>query len=129
MTKTASPIRTCRCARKNIMGPRLIKVAALLLAAGFMGCSAESLVARGYVTERTANGFIISIGSDDGIQTGDTLRIVRPFSTKKTILAGKVEVVQVLGDNSSVIKILRGAIISGDRIEKWVPKTKHHSKK
>ena len=129
MNKRAFSIRTCRYARKNIMRPRLTKIAVVLLAAGFIGCSAESLVARGYVTERTANGFIISIGSDDGIQTGDTLRIVRPFSSNVKEIAGKVMVVRVLGDNSSVIKILTGKIISGDRIEKWVPKTKHHLKR
>ena len=122
MTKRASPIPTCRCVRKDIMRARPIQVAVVLLAAGFIGCSAESLVARGYVTGRTADGFIISIGSDDGIQTGDTLRIVRPFSSNVKEIAGRVMVVRVLGDNSSAIEVLNGRILPGDRIEKWMPK-------
>ena len=102
------------------MGRRLLQVLVILLAAGFIGCSTESFVARGYVTGHTANGFIISIGSDDGIQAGDTLRIVRPFSTNVKEIAGKVVVVRVIGDNSSVIEVLNGTIEPGDRIEKWV---------
>ena len=126
MTKSASSVRTRRYERKNIMGRRLLQVLVILLAAGYIGCSAESLVARGYVTGRTANGFIISIGSDDGIQTGDTLRIVRPFSSNVKEIAGKVMVVRVLGDNSSVIEVLNGRIEPGDRIEKWVRKSEDH---
>ena len=122
MTKSASSISTYRDVRKNIMRARLIEVAVVLLAVGFIGCSAESLVARGYVTGRTANGFIISIGSDDGIQNGDTLRIVRPFSSNVKEIAGKVMVVRVLGNNSSAIEVLNGRILPGDRIEKWMPK-------
>ena len=102
------------------------KVFVVLLTAGIIGCSAESLIARGYVTGRTANGFIISAGSEDGVQIGDTLQIVRPFSTKKTVIAGEVSVIQLLGNNSSVIKVLSGNILPGDRIEKWVRKPKEH---
>lgn len=102
------------------------QVFVVLLTAGMIGCSAESLVARGYVTGRTANGFIISAGSEDGIQTGDTLQIVRPFSTKKTVIAGKARVIQLVGTNSSIIKVLSGNILPGDRIEKWVRKPKEH---
>ncbi len=122
MTENASSIRTRRYEKKDIIGRRLLHVLVILLAAGFIGCSAESLVARGYVTGRTANGFIISIGSDDGIQTGDTLRIVRPFSSNVKEIAGRVMVVRVLGDNSSAIEVLNGRILPGDRIEKWMPK-------
>lgn len=108
------------------MGRRLLQVPVILLAVRFIGCSAESLVARGYVTGHTASGFIISVGSEDGIQTGDTLRIARPFSTKKTVIAGKVRVIQLVGTNSSIIKVLSGNILPGDRIEKWVRKPKNH---
>ena len=126
MTKSASSISTYRDVRKNIMRARLIEVAVVLLAVGFIGCSAESLVARGYVTGRTANGFIISIGSGDEVQTGDTLRIVRPFSSNVKEIAGKVVVVRVLGDASSVIRVVNGQILTGDRIEKWVRKAAKH---
>ena len=126
MTESASSIRTRRYEKKNMMGRRLLYVLVILLAAGFIGCSAESLVARGYVTGRTANGFIISIGSGDEVQTGDTLRIVRPFSSNVKEIAGKVVVVRVLGDASSVIRVVNGQILTGDRIEKWVRKAAKH---
>ncbi|MEW6060896.1 MAG: hypothetical protein AB1600_03035 [Bacteroidota bacterium] len=84
-----------------------------------VGCSGESLVARGYVTSQIGGEYSISVGSANGLQTGDVLQVVRQVNDKRTAITGKVKVTKVVGENSSTIEALSGTVQRGDRVERW----------
>ena len=92
-------------------------IAVILLIIVVVGCSA-SLVTRGYITGRTDSKVFIDVGSANGIQAGDVLQLYA-VNEKRAVLAGKVKVEKVLGDNSSVAVVLRGNPVRGDKVEKW----------
>jgi len=90
----------------------------VVLTSALIGCS-ESLVARGYVEAENADEFTISLGTASNIQIGDTLRVVHSWNPERPFITGKVKVVKILGDNSSVVKVVSGKVVQGDRVEKW----------
>ena len=92
-------------------------VTALILTIVAIGCS-ESLVTRGYVTGRTDNKVFIDVGSANGIQPGDVLQLYA-VNEKRAVLAGKVKVEKVTGENSSIAVALQGNPAPGDKVEKW----------
>lgn len=102
---------------KASMGPLAIGVSALILTIAVVGCS-ESLITQGYVTGRTDNKVFIDVGSANGIQAGDELQLYA-VNEKRAVLAGKVKVEKVLGDNSSIAVVLNGNPVRGDKVEKW----------
>ena len=93
-------------------------IVAILLTVVVIGCSA-SLVTRGYVTGRTDNKVLIDIGSAKGIRAGDVLQLYS-VNEKRAVLAGKVKVLKILRNNSSIAVVLKGNPARGDKVEKWV---------
>ncbi len=101
------------------MKTRIAVVAAIASVLVIISCTGESLVARGYVTSQIGGEYSISVGSANGLQTGDVLQVVRQVNDKRTAITGKVKVTKVLGENSSTIEALSGTVQRGDRVEKW----------
>lgn len=104
---------------KNIMKTTIAVFMLIVSTMSFVGCSAESFVAKGYVISQTERGYSISIGSAKGIQIGDVLQVIRPANDKRTVIVGKVKVTKVTDEYLSTIELLEGTVRHGDQVEKW----------
>ncbi|MEK9139070.1 MAG: hypothetical protein AAB393_18275 [Bacteroidota bacterium] len=102
----------------------VIGVATLSLALFIAGCFAGSSIVKGYVVMRTSSEAHINLGSDDGIQLGDTLVVWREEKSGapggRTVRSGRVKVVRLLDKNHAAVEVLSGNLRERDRVEKQV---------
>lgn len=86
-----------------------------------VSCSLGPSVIRGAVVMRTATEAHINLGSEDGIQAGDTLAVWRDESRGKSatrnINVGEVTVTKVIDKNYSAVEVLRGTLYERDIVE------------
>ncbi len=96
----------------------LMIIASLLV----QGCSSGPSVIKGSVIMRTADGAHINLGSDDGIQLGDTLTVFHnetPIGgNSRSVRAGKVKVIKILDKNYSAVEVIEGTLDERDTVEK-----------
>jgi hypothetical protein len=96
----------------------------LVLALGLfvVGCSLGPSVVKGTVIMRTPTEAHINLGSDDGIQVGDTLSVWRDEGRAKSVTrnvrTGEVRVTKVIDKNYSAVEVLKGTVYERDIVEK-----------
>ena len=90
-----------------------------------VGCSGGQSIIKGTVVMRTGTEAHINLGSDDGIQIGDTLSVWRDETSGRTktrnVRVGEVRVIKILGKNYSAVEILKGNLNEQDVVEKRLP--------
>ena len=106
---------------KNQLSWLLAMIAVVIIA----GCSSTPSVLKGTVVMRTATEAHINLGSDDGIQVGDTLSVWRDETSgrikTRNVRVGEVKVIKILGKNYSAVELLRGNLNEQDVVEKRSP--------
>ena len=87
-----------------------------------VGCSVGPSVIKGTVIMRTPTEAHINLGSEDGIQVGDTLTVWRDESQRgsrtRNVRIGEVRVVKVIDKNYSAVEVLKGNPYERDIVEK-----------
>lgn len=100
----------------------VIDAATVSLALFIAGCFAGSSIVKGYVVMRTSSEAHIDLGSDDGIQVGDTLTVYREERgnslSSRTVRAGKVRVARILDTDHAAVEVLTGTLQERDTVEK-----------
>ena len=103
---------------KKCTNKMLAVVASLMI----IGCAVGPSVIKGTVIMRTTTEAHINLGSDDGIEVGDTLTVWRDESRAKPLTrnvpAGKVRVTKVIDKNYSAVEILKETVSERDIVEK-----------
>lgn len=97
-------------------------VIAIASTAPILGCTPGSTFIRGSVIMQTATEAHINLGSEDGIQLGDTLVVWREEAagaSSRTVRVGMIRVVRVL-ERHAAVEVLRGNLRERDRVEKRV---------
>ena len=95
----------------------MIIIASIVVA----GCSSASSVIGGLVVMRTEKEAHINLGSDDGIQVGDTLTVFRSEPTApgiRNVRVGFVKVTKLMDGNYSAVEVLTGTLYERDIVEK-----------
>lgn len=98
------------------------KLLAIFTGLMIVGCSVGPSVIKGTVIMRTPTEAHINLGSDDGVQVGDTLTVWRDESRAKSITrnvrTGEVRVTKVIDKNYSAVEVLKGTVYERDIVEK-----------
>lgn len=98
-------------------------VMTIVFTAAMLGCTPGSKFIRGFVVKQTPTYAHINLGSDDGIQVGDTLVVWREETTgalSRTVRAGIVRVVHVLDAGHAAVEVLKGNVRERDQVEKRI---------
>jgi hypothetical protein len=109
-------------AKEAAMKTWVIIAATVSLAVFITGCFTGSSIVKGYVVMRTNSEAHINLGSDDGIQVGDTLTVYREERgnslSSRTVRVGKVRVARILDADHAAVEVLRGTLQERDAVEK-----------
>ncbi len=97
---------------------------ALITTVLVVACSAGFRVIKGSVIIRTPTEARIDLGSEDGIQVGDTLTVWREErregTSTRTVRVGTVRVASMLDREHATVEVLTGSLRERDRVEKLV---------
>jgi hypothetical protein len=100
----------------------VVGVATISLTLFIAGCFAGSSIVKGHVVMRTNSQAHINLGSDDGIQVGDTLTVYREERgrslSSRTVRVGKVRVARILDTDHAAVEVLTGTLQERDTVEK-----------
>ncbi len=95
---------------------------ALIATVLVVACSAGFRVIKGSVLIRTPTEARIDLGSEDGIQVGDTLTVWREErwegTSTRTVRVGTVRVASMLDREHATVEVLTGFVRERDRVEK-----------
>jgi hypothetical protein len=98
------------------------KLLAIFTSLMIVGCSVGPSVIKGTVIMRTPTEAHINLGSDDGVQVGDTLTVWRDenraTSSTRLVRAGKIRVLRVIDRSYSAVEVLQGTVYEHDTVEK-----------
>lgn len=87
-----------------------------------VSCSVGPSVIKGTVVMRMPTEAHINLGSEDGIEVGDTLTVWRDESRAKSLTrnvrTGEIRVTKVTDKNYSTVEILKGTVYERDIVEK-----------